>query len=103
MAWYSDNSGKKTHTVGEKQANELGLYDMSGNVWEWCQDGYDSGYYGKSAGSDPVNLSKASDRVRRGGGCYNSAGHVRVARRYRNTPTSSHDFLGFRLCLARSR
>jgi formylglycine-generating enzyme required for sulfatase activity len=103
VAWYDDNSGDKTHPVGQKQANELGIYDMSGNVWEWCQDWYDSGYYGKSSGSDPVNLSKASDRVLRGGSWGRSAGLVRVAYRDGYTPTSTGSGLGFRLCLARSQ
>jgi formylglycine-generating enzyme required for sulfatase activity len=99
VAWYSDNSGKKTHPVGQKQANELGIYDMSGNVLEWCQDWYDKEYYSKSPSNNPCNNISASCRVIRGGDWIGVAGDCRVAIRSYDTPVISLNFLGLRLAL----
>jgi formylglycine-generating enzyme required for sulfatase activity len=99
VAWYSDNSGKKTHPVGQKQANELGIYDMSGNVLELCQDWYDKGYYSKSPSNNPCNNISYSNRVGRGGGWGRDAWCCRVAARYSYAPFGSYDFLGLRLAL----
>ena len=72
-----------TSPVGTFGANGYGLYDMAGNVWEWCWDRYGSGYYGSSPSSDPRGPSGGSDRVLRGGSWGNgTAGHCRVANRY---------------------
>ncbi|WP_214079815.1 formylglycine-generating enzyme family protein [Mesotoga sp.] len=94
VAWYDSNSGSKTQEVGKKAPNELGLYDMSGNVWEWCSDWY--GAYSSSAQTNPYNNS-GSWRVYRGGSWDYDAARARVALRYRRPPTGTDVDLGFRI------
>lgn len=100
VAWYSENSGSETHEVGLKKPNELGIYDMSGNVWEWCEDYWDEKFYEKSAGAkNPMN-NIGSTRVRRGGSWVSYAVYSRVANRDNGYPSASTYRLGFRLvCL----
>ncbi len=81
MAWYSNNSEDKTHAVGTKQPNGFGLYDMHGNVWEWCMDWYSENYFSQSASVDPTGPSTGSDRVGRGGSWLDVAVSCRSAYR----------------------
>jgi formylglycine-generating enzyme required for sulfatase activity len=120
VAWYEDNSGDKTHPVGKKQPNELGLYDMSGNVWEWCWDWYGNysssshtnntglllkilatpywyGNYSSSSHTNPRGASSGSYRVARGGSWGGHAGDCRVADRGSGAPDRSSSHIGFRL------
>ena len=98
VAWYDGNSGSKTHAVGTKEPNELGIYDMTGNVWEWCQDWY--GSYSGSPQTNPTGAVSGSFRVLRGGCWGISAEYCRSSCRGSNTPGSRNNFLGLRLVLS---
>ncbi len=96
LAWYWYNSGDETHNVGQKQDNSWELFDMHGNVWEWCWDWYDGDYYEYSPVNDPTGPDEGSYRVLRGGGWYDLARYCRSAYRSSYSPdVSSYDF-GFR-------
>ena len=98
VAWYEGNSGSKTHAVGTKQPNELGIYDMTGNVYEWCQDWY--GSYSSSPQTNPIGAVSGSCRVYRGGCWVSSARNCRTSYRGRRTPDFRYGFLGLRLVLS---
>ena len=98
VAWYSDNSDNKTHAVGSKQANELGIYDMSGNVYEWCQDR--KGSYSSSSQVNPTGAASGSYRVRRGGYWSSSARYCRSSDRSSSSPGYRDFDLGLRLVLS---
>ena len=100
VAWYNNNSGSKTHPVAQKQPNELGLYDMSGNVWEWCSDWYDEGYYSGSPQTDPQGSNSGKSRVLRGGSWFSNDLICRVANRGRLNPDHRNSYYGFRLVLS---
>ena len=103
MAWYDEDWGTgSTHPVGQKKANEWGLYDMHGNVWEWCSDWYASDYYVESPTSDPIGPNRGSYRVDRGGSWYGFAEGCRSAYRNCSAPGFRYRDLGFRIVLAES-
>ena len=95
VAWYTSNSSSTTHAVKTKSPNELGIYDMSGNVWEWCSDWW--GEYTATVQTDQEGPETGSRRVVRGGCWNNSASGCRVTNRGRGIPTSSGNVVGFRL------
>ena len=97
VAWYWDNSGEKTHPVATKAPNELGIYDMSGNFWEWCSDWYAD--YTSYSQTDPTGPQSGSRRVCRGGGWYGTAGYCRSSNRGSSDPTFRFNLLGLRLAL----
>ena len=100
VAWYSSNSSSQTRPVGQKKPNELGIYDMSGNVCEWCSDRYGSNPTG--AVTNPTGPSSGSSRILRGGSWFSDARYCRVAYRGYDDPSSSRISIGFRVAFPRN-
>ena len=98
VAWHTGNSRGKTHPVGQKKPNELGLCDMTGNVWEWCLDW--DGAYASGALTDPTGPAEGQLRVSRGGSWLHNAWCCRMAYRHRDSRTCSLNLPGFRVALA---
>ena len=98
VAWYGDNSSSHTHDVATKQPNELGVYDMSGNVWEWCQDW--KGSYSSTSQTNPTGATGVLRRVCRGGSWNFGARSCRSSIRYGYSPNDAYDTLGLRLVLS---
>jgi formylglycine-generating enzyme required for sulfatase activity len=96
-AWYGNNSGSETHPVGQKKPNAFGLYDMHGNVWEWCQDWYGENYYSQRSEVDPKGPDTGTARVLRGGSWFNLPRICRSASRLRLTPGYRFISGGFRV------
>jgi formylglycine-generating enzyme required for sulfatase activity len=95
IAWYSSNSGSQTHAVGGKFANGLGLHDMAGNVWEWCQDWY--GPYSSASVTNPTGPTTGTFRLLRGGNWLDDSGLCRASQRSYLTPGLINVFIGFRV------
>jgi formylglycine-generating enzyme required for sulfatase activity len=95
LGWFNANSGKSSHPVKSKAPNELGLYDMSGNLWEWCWDYF--GEYPREPVSDPRGAAESTRRVLRGGAWFTPVHLLRVTNRYWNTPSFKANSVGFRL------
>lgn len=100
VAWYRDNSQQKTHAVGQKKANKLGLYDLSGNVWEWCWDWFDDYPITTKSSDNPKGPDTGSDRVIRGGSYLFSSPNLTIRYRDRSAPYHRSEDVGFRLAKA---
>lgn len=104
IAWYGNNSMMQTHPVGSKQPNAFGVFDMLGNVWEWCDDWYDSNYYVNSPRIDPEGPNNGSEKVLRGGSWVENANGSRLAGRSSRLRNSrDNGFIGFRIAASIDR
>jgi formylglycine-generating enzyme required for sulfatase activity len=100
FAWFNKNSGGKLHPVGEKKPNAWGLFDLHGNVWEWCQDWWKDDYYKHSPKTDPAGPERGSARVLRGGSFRNDPDSLRCSSRSNYDPDIRGHYIGFRVVCA---
>ena len=100
VAWYFSNSEEQTHEIGLRAPNELGIYDMSGNVWEWLSDWYQSDYYSISPQNNPQGPNTGIERMFRGGSWRSGPSYCRLAYRSNNIPSYTDDFIGFRVAIS---
>jgi formylglycine-generating enzyme required for sulfatase activity len=98
-AWFRANSGLRSRSIATRKPNAFGLFDMSGNVWEWCSDWYDEAYYGDSPSLDPAGPERGRVKVARGGSAYFDVTRLRVSHRGRYLPDYAHGSIGFRTAL----
>jgi formylglycine-generating enzyme required for sulfatase activity len=103
VAWNDGNSDNKAHPVGRKKPNELGIYDMSGNIYEWCSDWYSTDYYRISPKENPIGPAEGKERVIRGGSWFFDRSGLRVAEREGGNPDYRYGYVGFRLCRSSSK
>jgi formylglycine-generating enzyme required for sulfatase activity len=101
IGWHNGNSGDETHPVGQKQPNGFGLYDMIGNIWEWCSDWYDEDFYKSSPAIDPKGPPTGSHKMIRGGSCFDDTRVARTSLRFGFVVYFRHNSIGFRLCRER--
>ncbi len=102
VSWNVGNAQAMTHHTGLKKPNELGIFDMSGNVYEWCSDWYSEGWYKASPGKNPKGPSTGNHRVIRGGSWYQDYSGLRITDRDSANPTFKYGYVGFRLCRSAS-